>query len=70
MHAPDDDPDPRKTPDDEPPPTPPTEPKPPPVQDPPSEPVEPPYVVRIPGVDPRTERGGRSRDTTLRKDGP
>ena len=60
MHAHDEDPDPRKTPDDVPPPTPPTEPKPPPVQDPPSEPVEPPYVVRIPGVDPRTERGGRS----------
>ncbi len=60
MHEHDEDPDPRKAPDDVPP-TPPDEPKPPPVQDPPSEPVEPPYVVRTPGVDPRTERGGLPR---------
>ena len=82
MHAQDEEeePDPRKTPERVPP-TPPDEPKPPPVQDPPSEPVEPPYVVRIPGVDPRTERGGLPRPSSkseggaingdhARKDGP
>ena len=64
-------PDPRPEPDDVPP-TPPDEPTPPPVQDPPSEPVEKPYIVRVPGVDPRTERGGGSTTDdaeTTRKDG-
>lgn len=59
MHAQNpNEPEPEKTPDDVPP-TPPDEPKPPPVKEPPAEPGKKPYIVRVPGVAPGTERGGR-----------